>query len=315
MGLGATRWELLRGALAEALAEPDFDLHIGLVLVPDAEGLPTICDGAPAECCEVGASDGLTVAIGPRGETFPNINGALEGRTPAGASPLAAALERAYHHLVDANPGGARYVLLASDGGANCNQALDCDGAQCTLELDPRESCLAVSSMCCRASPGGCLDDAEVTAQIERLGEAGVGTLVASVAGNAPYAGVLERWADAGGVDRPDGTVGYYEVSIEADRSALVQAFQAVSTVTVTHCEVPLSTPVPDPNRVLVAVECEVIPRDPDAEDDAVSWWIFNNSDPELATSIILQGAVCERIQVEGVQRVDVALGCPDLGD
>jgi len=310
-GMGATRWELLRGALADALGETPIDLEMGLLLVPDAEGLPPACDGAPAECCEVGAPDRLTTPIGPGEETLPEIMSALNAWSPAGASPLAAAFERAYHHLVEAGPGGARFVVLASDGGANCNQSLECGGAECTLELDPSESCLAASNTCCQASPGGCLDDAEVTVQIERLYDAGVQTLVVGVAGNEAYAAALGRWAEAGGTQRPDGGVGYYEVSIESELAAFVQAFQPVTHVDYYWCEIPLPREVPDFNEILVAVDCEPIPSEPEAEPGAESWWTFNNSYPELATAIILEGAVCERVRSAAVERVDVVFGCP----
>ncbi len=309
------RWELLRFALAEALMEPSAAYEIGLLLVPDTEGLPAICDGAPEQCCEVGASGALTIPIGPGEETFPEIVSALEARSPAGASPLAAALERAYEHLVDGNLSGGRFVLLASDGGANCNQQLDCADAQCTLQLDPGEGCLAVSNTCCRAGPGGCLDDAEVTAQIERLFQAGVHTIVVGVAGNEQYAAALDRWAEAGDFERPDGTAGYFEVSVEAELTALVHSFRSVSTQLVVSCEVHLDDPPPNPNEAFVAVDCEPIPHDESGEGDSESWWVFNNADPDLATSIILAGAVCERVQTEGIWRVDVALGCPDFGD
>ena len=315
-GTEQTRWELLSTALVEALSEPRAEFELGLLLVPDTTGLPPNCDGAPAECCEVGPSDSLTVPIGPGEETFSQISSALEARAPGGASPLAAALERAYRHLVDADPGGVRFVVLASDGGANCNQSLECTGAQCTLQLDPSESCLAEGDTCCQDSPGGCLDDAEVTAQIERLHDAGVSTLVVGVAGNERYATALDRWATAGDLFvRPDGVERYYELSTEDDAAAFAETFRFVTVQVDYSCEIPLTQQVPNPTEVLVAVECEPIASERESGPDAQSWWIFNSSDPDSATSVILQGAVCDRILSEGVQRVDVALGCPDFGD
>jgi hypothetical protein len=39
--------------------------------------------------------------------------------------------------------------------------------------------------------------------------------------------------------------------------------------------------------------------------------WHFDN--PDNPTSIIIDGPICDRIQTEGVGRIDMILGCPTL--
>jgi hypothetical protein len=58
-----------------------------------------------------------------------------------------------------------------------------------------------------------------------------------------------------------------------------------------------------------VAVECVLIPMGtPQGEGDR---WYYD--DPDAPTIVIIDGPISDRIQTEGVERIDVVTGCPTV--
>jgi hypothetical protein len=198
---------------------------------------------------------------------------------------------------------GDTYVLLATDGGPNCNYDLECDADRCTANLDNQ----CTQSNCCTGNGEYCVDDATVTAEIELLRDAGIPTFVVGIPGTEDYATYLDSFAEAGGVPNPESPPSYYAVSAQGGVNGLVEVFQSITELLVRSCEVELEREAPAADLVNVAVDCEPLrPR----EADGSGWELDKSSTPNVIT---LSGPICEQIQTDGAKRVDVVFGCKTI--
>src|SRR5262249_55759339 len=157
----------------------------------------------------------------PSAAAVPKILSALDASSPAGGTPTAEALRRALDYFTKgegATLKGNRYVLLATDGGPNCDSTLSCTAATCTTNLDGTCSIPAGAS-CCDPQFGGaaarsrCLDDAGTEAQIKALETAGVHTFVVGIPGSEVYGDALDAFAIAGGEALTQGPRKYFAVA------------------------------------------------------------------------------------------------------
>ena len=320
-GYPMSKWDALEAALGAALQEVQGAISFGLEFFPTTADIgnpiPYVC-GDSGRCCEMPATAEMYVDVGPGTDTVPLITQAITANEPAGGTPTAAALYRALDYFQN-GPGaaleGGKYVLLATDGAPNCNSEITCTVDTCTLNIENVDGCPSTGVSCCSQSREGCLDDTTTVGAITDLRAAGVTTIVVGIPGSELYAANLQDFADSGGYERTDGSDSYFEVSAEGGVEALTETFRAITTQLVTDCEVPLPDNVPNRNEVGVAVECVAVPflgaggASGTAED--VDHWVWNAQNPELATAIIIEGPVCDRIQSQGVERIDVVLGCP----
>jgi hypothetical protein len=145
-----SKWELLREALVPVLDGCAEATALGLELFPSSatsEPIPLACSAPPSRCCEMPEGTQMNVAISPGLRSAPEINDALDAETPTGATPAARALARAYDYFVEAGDslGVARYVLLGTDGGPNCNEALDCDSSAYFAHRDHPERGIVIA--------------------------------------------------------------------------------------------------------------------------------------------------------------------------
>ncbi|HVJ20384.1 MAG TPA: hypothetical protein VM686_33445 [Polyangiaceae bacterium] len=299
-GFDTDKWAALKSALDESLNDVSGDANFGLILYPfslDEEIPSDTCQGSI--CCEVPAgSSAVNVAIQPGADAIPQILDALDGTEPSGGTPTAAALQSAFDYFVNGEGSmleGDRYVLLATDGGPNCNTDNSCDAETCTYTLDGQ-----CSNNCCADLPEGCLDDADVVAQIEALAAEGIPTFVVGIPGTELYAAYLNDFATAGGVPN-SGDPQYYAVEATGGVEALAQTFTDITTHLVRSCEIELATEPPNLELVNVAVDCKVVPSE-----DGAEWEIAEGS-----TTLQLKGSVCNFVEGTGARRVDVVYGCP----
>lgn len=329
-------WEATRSALTTALKDAPAAVSFGLQMYP-AQSLTLNCSG---KCCDMPEGDDLDVPIGSGKETRDDIVELLNRTTPGGGTPTAAALARAYQYF-STGPGadleGDRFVLLATDGGPNCNPDATCGIEACTVNID--KQCMNPAVNCCATNRAGCLDDVATQAQIEMLRSIGVDTFVVGLAGTDEYAEQLNAFAEAGGRPRQGTPEKYFKVDAKGSAEGLVEVLNEITTQLVQSCDLQLAKAPPDVNEVNVAVDCEIVPwgspsedpmdpeppmggnggqggmsSDPPASDDpdTVSsyWWLDDSTDPP---TIRLGGEVCSRIANEGVERIDVLLGCPTV--
>jgi len=315
----ASLWDATKSALTEALDTAQSSISFGLDLFPNAGPLQL------AQLCEMPEEEGLTVPIVPGPENRAAILTAIGSKGPGGGTPTAAALRRAFEYFTTGEGkdiSGRRFVLLATDGGPNCNDELSCDIDKCTANIDadpndPNEQCAGDERNCCENYAVGCLDDSGTQGAIEALGGVGVDTFVVGLPGSELYEEQLNKFAIAGG--RPSGNAeeSYYKVDAEGTASGLAGVLKDITHKLVTSCEVELEEAPGSASLLNVAVDCEVIPWAGDVEGmggmggntSAINSWFYDRR----ANSAIIEGPMCEKIKTEGVERIDIIEGCPTL--
>ena len=234
-----TKWQELMAAVGPVLTQFDGAINFGAITYP-----------TNAEC-------GVT---GPQVKFGPHNRGAimnhLNAQTPAGGTPTAAALNNAADSLRGLGTAGAQKLLiLATDGGPNCNYL---------LSANPICSCgLADLNYCCTSYPSpclwgrNCLDDTHVLDVINALEAEGFDTVVIGLAGSGTYASLLDLMAVAGG--RPNsGSTYYYAANNQAELTAALQQI----AVSVISCEIDLQEAPDNPDGVKVYIDGVEVPRD-----------------------------------------------------
>ena len=309
-GFATNKWSALKTALQTALTEVADDINFGLLLYPFSTAKTIPVDCAIDECCLVPPADSVVRAAVEIGTaSVPKINAELEKTAPGGGTPTAAALKGAYDYFTTgagAALQGDKYVLLATDGGPNCNSSLTCGADRCTPNLDG--ACFRNPASCCDQLGALCLDDQSVIAQVSALSTAGIPTFVVGIPGTEAYANYLDPIAVAGGKPAPAGSARrYYEVSAQGGVQGLVDVFRTITTQLVRSCDIVLTTSPPDKDKVNVAVDCKIVPQ---GQDGAFEWEIDTTTDPP---TLRFKGMTCANIQQNGADRVDVVYGCPPI--
>ena len=315
-GYPTSKWEALKTALGQSLTNQDVQARInfGLEFFPTTAtvGTPVPFD-CGARCCEMPGDANMNVPIQPGAQSVPQILDSLNLNGPAGGTPTARALQRAFDYFSMNAIGGERYVLLATDGGPNCNPTLSCEKEECTINIDMAEGCSPDSEFsCCYGKPEGCLDAAVTLAQIQQLAGAGIKTIVVGIPGSESYARNLDDFAAAGMAENPNPPPEYYEVSAEGGVAALTATFADITISLVKSCEIaiPEGQVIDDLNKVNVAINCEVLPKE--GSPDGSGWnYVFDAN--KNVTSIQITGPACDRIQNEGVSRIDSVFGCTTI--
>jgi len=315
-GFDQSKWGAMRQAVTAAVENTQGLVKFGLLMYPYSatSTIPATGCEDTNNCCSVPSGvTAINVPVDSVDKSGPDIEQALNDTEPGGGTPTAEALSRAYDYFVTgagASLSGAKYVLLATDGGPNCDTSLTCDADTCTANLDG--DCPASVDNCCSAEKYHyvCLDDGGVRDQIERLAGESIPTFVVGIPGTEAYASYLDGFADAGGVGSSGTDHTYYEVSASGGVDALIDTFTSITTSLVRDCTVNLpernASDLFDSSLVNVAINCDVVTKD-----DPDGGWEFD--DPEDPTSITVTGARCDLIEQQGAQRIDIFLGCPTI--
>jgi len=305
-GFDTDKWSAMKDALETVLGDLNERVHVGLALYPYSFAGPIPETGCDDDCCEVPDGEAaVLVGVATPAQSGPEILDQLDDTAPGGGTPTAKALEAAHAYFTvgsGATLEGSKYVLLATDGGPNCNEELECDSDACTPNLDGQ----CPEGNCCEDAGEYCVDDRGVTEQIEALSEAGVSTFVVGIPGTDDYADYLDAFALAGGVPNTRGSRDYFAVSASAGVRGLVDVFTDITTDLVTSCEVALETQPEELGSVNVAVDCEVVKQD----EDGSGWEYDTTPNPN---AVILKGSACESLQESGASRIDVVYGCPTV--
>jgi len=302
-GFEVNKWEALGTALQAALTNVADDINFGLTLYPDG----AMDSDDPNVACITG-NDAAAVNIGIDSGALHlgNIIDKVADTTPSGGTPTANALNAAYDYFVNGEGKdlqGKNYVLLATDGGPNCNTLRACDAEHCTYNLDGK---CTTGQNCCAQSGQLCLDDASVTEAIERLADLDIPTFVVGIPGTEAYASYLDGFAEAGGKVNPEGPSKYYSVSASGGVDSLTEVFSTITTQLIKECNIELPAAPGDPTKVNVAIDCKVIPSE-----GGENWELEIAGDGNSAT-LILKGDTCTDVR-EGVMSVDVGFGCPSV--
>lgn len=298
-GFAINKWQAVAASLRDALGPNKEKLSLGLELFPygvtsaDACALPT---GEAA----------IEVPIGPGGSTLDTIVSRVSSVSPGGATPTAKALAAAKEYFTTGAGkalSGDKYVILATDGGPNCNSALTCGADTCTTNIDGNCS----SGNCCDPSISRitCLDGDGVKEQLAALRTAGVRTFVVGIPGTEAYKTWLDAFAEAGGITSPTGPDKYFSVSAAGGVAGLTSVFSLITGEMITACRINLERAAPDPTKVNVYVDDESIPQ---GGDDG--WEYDESTDPP---SIVIKGKTCEQVKSKGARAITVEYGCPTI--
>jgi hypothetical protein len=305
-GFGDSKWNALRTALAAAIDATKGGVAFGLDFFPSSNDpsmpLPT--------ACSLPSGGSPTVSVGSSSATSAAIKKALADNSPAGATPTAGALTRALEYFTKGAGStleGARYVLLATDGGPNCDTALTCLAASCTVNMD---GICPANTNCCdpKLDPDGpskCLDDDATTSVVAELAKANVKTFVVGIPGTEAYQTTLNALAVSGGATNPNAPPSYFAVTATGGVKALSQVLTNITTGLITSCDLQLSENPPDLEQINVVIDGKTIP-----EGSTDGWSLDKTTSPP---TVMLKGATCQTVETTGAQQVEVTFGCPTV--
>ena len=199
--------------------------------------------------------------------------------------------------------GGKTYVVLATDGGPNCNASADCESSMCTLNIESDAPCTPAGLDCCAPNgPGGplaCLDAQPTLGAVSAFAAAGIPVYVLGVPGSEPYATLLDALATAGGTARGSEPQ-YYAVST-FDEQALATAMAKIAAKITGSCTLTLDAVPPVPDDVNVFLNGTAI-----AQAGPDGWTLAGQVVTILGTS-------CQAIMNGDVLDVRVVAGCPTV--
>jgi hypothetical protein len=293
------KWRAVVSAIA--------DLVVGLG--PRAKIAATVFPDPRSDAC----TSGLEVFPPTQGDSPAGHAGPVEGEfltqlgvlTPAGGTPTASTLQVLAPRLA-ALP-GKTYVILATDGGPNCNVDATCDASQCELNIENSAAeCVPGGSLNCCNDPSygpdpqlSCLDAQPTTDAVTAIAQEGIPVYVVGVPGSAPYATLLDNLATAGGTAR--GSEPQYYAVNTADQADFTAAISAVAAKITGTCTLTLDKPPADASEVNVFVDEQVLPQT-----GADGWTIDGQT-------VTILGQTCTKIMTGEVLDVRVVAGCPTL--
>ena len=301
------KWTPMTGALEAALTDVQDALDFGLDLYPADAG-----DGGDAYC-DVPSGTDISLSLGMGAAHVEDMVNLLQGTTPSGGTPTAQALERAHAYFTTGAGKalmGDKVVILATDGGPNCNTALSCAADACTYNLEGL--CGDVFDNCCDPGETGvadankyCLNDAATLSAVQKLASAHIPTAVVGIPGSEAFADQLDALARAGGITS-GGAHDYFAVSADGSGGgSLSDVLKRITRNLIKTCELQLASMPPDLDRLNVEVDGTTIPRD-----SADGWRLDKTTNPP---TVVLQGETCQSVESQGATAVNVTYGCPTL--
>jgi hypothetical protein len=281
-----TRWELVAQVLDEVLSEADPTLlEVGAEFFPGI--IPDRPDIGPMEACAV--DPGIDLRPGPG--NVDRLLAFFDSTGPDGGTPTAAALEEVRSYF-ERRPtlNVPRFVILATDGGPNCNPSPTPPPPMCVCtgqpgQCNPAEPPVGVGEY----AAYNCLDENPTLNVIERLfDELGIPVYVIGIDDptRPDLATVLDRMAIEGGRPRDEDLGGrrFYSVRRPADlRGALTTITESIS-----NCVFEVSPPPTADATVSVTIDGLRVPRDRTRTEG----WDFTTPERDELT---LFGGACER--------------------
>ncbi|MGE0323005.1 MAG: hypothetical protein AB7S68_11915 [Polyangiaceae bacterium] len=239
------------------------------------------------------------------GGSSPTLRGllnALDDAPVRGGTPVSSTLEVLHSSLTKQDR--RTYVILATDGGPNCNSKQSCDAAECQLNIEGASvggfECNSQLNCCdpnfALGAQLNCLDREPSVERVAELRAHGVDTFVIGMLGSEPYQDTLNQLAVAGGRSRA-ANPRYYPADTPA---ALSDALIEIGLAVAISCTIELNQAPPDRNKVNVYFDTTLVPSD-----DSDGWrWVDD-------THIEIVGARCVELQSAKVDQVQIVSGCP----
>jgi hypothetical protein len=277
---------------------------------------------------------GLCGNDGPVTRAFSTAISLPSGVSPKGSTPTAATLTALLPKLASLR--GRTVVLLATDGGPNCNANTTCDTSSCIPNIEGASGCTPSVNCCDPAvfGPASCLDREGTTSAVAKLFARGIRTYVVGIPGSAPYANLLNELATAGGTARAGMSTAYYDVEHIGELDDVLATIGATVTLS---CQVHLANQPPDPGLVNVYLDGQLIKHGPNG-------WLWAGSDVDASagdattavdaidessapaeagpsaeasvpfTEVDLVGEACAMLESGKYRRLQVVFGCPTNG-
>jgi hypothetical protein len=224
---------------------------------------------------------------------------------PIGGTPIASTLEVIRPTLSALS--GKTVVILATDGGPNCNSTNPCSAKDCIWCVEgtvmANHQCSS-SFNCCDPSLvssttpvyQGCLDAADTVAAVQVLRNSGIRTFIVGIPGSGPYASILDQLAVIGGTALATEPK-YYRVDDVAKLSSILSVIGNQALIT---CEFTLDSAPPQKDLVNVYLDQDIVTY------DETNGWAWTG-----AQSLSLRGTACQKLESGAYKQVQVVAGCP----
>jgi hypothetical protein len=292
---GGSRYSAVRGAAIDLVRSLGRRISAGAAIFPHK--------ATDIEPCRPGAQVFATTP----GDAYTGPDGNGDGPTttgfkkstdvsPFGGTPTAATLTELYGELT-ALP-GETIVLLATDGGPNCNEDAVCAAEACIANIEEQGACDPDENCCAPGAPAGpsmCIDEEPTLAAIGALKAKGIKVYIIGIPGSEAYAGVLDAMAFAGGTAQL-GATKYYSVT---DLKDLGDVLGDIASVVVS-CDFEVADPPPEPDLTNVYLDQELLSYGPP------NGWTWAS-----ASVVRLLGGACDRVKHAEVKQVQIVSGCP----
>lgn len=293
--LELNKWTTVRNVLERVAEQLGGRAAFGAAVFPNPAN-DNCSVGVPVFGPAVG--DAVNLVPGPVDQALVYTLGHM---TASGGTPTAATLQNLLPTLQRIK--GKTYVILATDGGPNCDARATCSAAMCTNNIEDDLPCTPDGGDCCapNAQPGplGCLDAQPTIDAVQAIATAGIPVYVVGVPGSEPYAQLLDQLATAGGTARSSEPL-YYAVS-SADEQALFSAMSQIAAKVTGSCTITLDHTPPDPTQVNVFLNGSAIPQ------SGPNGWTLSG------TTVTILGSSCQAILDGDVLDVRVVAGCPTV--
>ena len=286
------KWATIRTVIATVIHNIGPRGRFGAGVFPDPKSTDSCAPGIQVMPLEQG--DAPAGTWGPTAAAFTfDTDLSASGGTPTAATITA------LQPALTAFP-GKTFVILATDGGPNCDSAVTCDSSACIANIESDTDCTPGGANCCTGEEAiNCLDSAATVSAITALAAAGVPTYVIGVPGSGPYGALLNQMALAGGTARP--TNPYYFPVDTADAADFTSTLSTVAAKITATCELTLSQAPPDPTQVNVYLDGSVVPQDP------TNGWTLSGA------TVTLQGTTCATVLSGSVLDLRIVAGCPTV--
>lgn len=298
------KWSTIIQVIGQLVTALGPRVAVGAAVFPD----PDI--GASAPCApgiEVFAPQLGNAPAGTPGPTALELLATLGHIVAEGGTPTAATLATLEPTL--RGLGGKTYVILATDGGPNCDPDVTCSITDCQPNIDgdcsiaPNSCCTDTTSAAAQQEANlNCVDGQATIAAVQALASDGIPVYVLGIPGSEVYADLLDQVAQAGGTARTDDDGGalYYAVSSTA-QAAFSAALSKIAATIAGSCSLTLDNVPPDPTVVNVFLDEQALPQaGPDG-------WTLEGA------SVTLLGHSCQEVMDGDVLDVRVVAGCPTL--
>lgn len=314
--VGPSKWETVRTVIGQLVVQLGPRGTFGVTVFPSP--FTNGCDPG----VEIFAPRQGDAPAGAPGPTEAALITALARVSPNGDTPTAATFTSIAPHLLSLP--GKTYVIFATDGGPNCNPAVNCGADECQLNMESINGCPpdGTPNCCTPTQTSGtptcsgpnatnacsCEDTAATVAAVQAVATSGIPVYVVGVPASEPYADVLNQLACAGGTAQDQmacgdaGGVGteYYAVT-GADTASLESALFAIAGKITGTCTFDLGSTPADPTLVNVFFD-----GTPLAQMGPDGWTLGG------ATVTVL-GASCQQILSGAILDVRVVAGCPTV--